>query len=71
MADVSEFNAATGEVTERDFTPEEAAQRASDALAVTEAQAVADAEQADRETQRAALLARLGITADEAALLIT
>lgn len=45
MADVIEIDAATGEVVERDFTPEEVAQREADQAAV---QAAAEA-QADRE----------------------
>jgi len=39
MADVVEIDAATGAVIERDFTPEELAQREADALAAAEAQA--------------------------------
>ena len=69
MADVVEVDAETGEVIERDYTPEEAAQRAADVeaarLADTEREAAAQA----REVARAALLDRLGITSEEAVLL--
>jgi phenylpropionate dioxygenase-like ring-hydroxylating dioxygenase large terminal subunit len=40
MADVVEINAETGEVVERDFTPEEKAQRQADAAAATEQQTI-------------------------------
>lgn len=71
MADITETDYTTDPptVTERDFTPEEVAQRAADAeaarLADTEREAAAQA----RATARAALLDRLGITSDEAVLL--
>jgi hypothetical protein len=48
MSDVLEINAQTGERIERDYTPEEAAQRAKDqAAAEAAAQAAADKEAAD------------------------
>ena len=59
-------NVATGEITEVELTAEELAQRTKDAAA--EAKSKADAEKA--ATDKAALLAKLGITADEAALLL-
>lgn len=72
MADVIETDYTTDPptVTERDFTPEELAQREKDAadFAAAEAAAVAAAE--DRAVRRAALLERLGITEDEAVLLL-
>lgn len=70
MADVVILNAVTGEVTERDFTPEELAQRAADAAAAAQAQADVDAKAAADAAARAALLDRLGITEDEARLLL-
>lgn len=70
MADVIEIDAATGVVTERDFTVEELAQRETDQSDVAEAQALLDSESATRTVAREALLARLGITADEALLLL-
>jgi hypothetical protein len=63
------FDAITGETTdiERDATAEEIAAR--DALiAEAEANAIVAAE---KEAQKTALLEKLGITADEAALLLS
>jgi len=64
---VKEVNAETGEETLRDMNAAELAQLAKDvaereAIEATEAQAKAD---------KAALLAKLGITADEAKLLLS
>lgn len=61
---------ATGEVTERPFTAEEIAQREADAAAFAAAQAEAEAAAAAKAAEREALLAKLGITAEEAALLL-
>jgi hypothetical protein len=66
MGQVIEIDAATGIVVERDFTPEELAQREVDAAAEVERQSVI----AEKAAARAALLERLGITADEASLLL-
>ena len=56
MIDVVEIDAATGEIVERDFTPEEAAQRAKDqAAAEAAAQAAADKEAADKAARDAAI----------------
>ena len=56
MSEVLEINAATGERIERDFTPEEAAQRAKDqAEAEAAAQAAADKETADAAARDAAI----------------
>ena len=70
MTTAIEINCETGEVIERPLTAEElaaneaaAAQAEADRLAA-EAKAAADAE------AKAALLAKLGITADEAKLLL-
>ena len=62
-----EFNAITGEetITEREETKEETKARL-DAEKAAKAYAEAKAEQ---ETKKAALLARLGLTAEEAKLL--
>jgi hypothetical protein len=63
-----EFNALTGEttVTERDETPQEQAEReAAEANA-----AVRQAEAEAKATARQALLTKLGITAEEAQLLL-
>ena len=63
---IHEVNAATGEVIDREATAEELAQKAIDAQTAAE-KATAEA---DRAEAKAALLDRLGITADEAALLL-
>lgn len=56
MADVIQIDIATGERIERDFTPEEAAQRAKDqAAAEAAAQAAADKEAADKAARDAAI----------------
>lgn len=56
----------TGEVTDREMNDAEYAQHLTD---VANAQAKAD-ETTAKENAKAALLAKLGITADEAALLL-
>ena len=63
-------NCTTGEVTELDLTADEIAQREADAQAAVQAKAEADADAAAKATAKAALLSKLGITADEAALLL-
>ena len=60
----------TGEVSEIELTAEEVAQRAADAQAFADAKAAEDADKAAKAADKAALLERLGITADEAALLL-
>ena len=70
MTKAIEVNCTTGEVTERDLTAEEL-QAQADAAAQAEAERVAaEAEAEAKATAKAALLKRLGITADEAALLL-
>ena len=67
-----EVNCATGEVTERELTAEEIAQREADAAAYATAKAAADAAEAVAATARAsaeAKLAALGLTGDEIAAL--
>ena len=59
-------NCTTGEVIEREATAEELAQQAIDDAAELARQAEAEA----RAEAKAALLERLGITAEEAALLL-
>jgi hypothetical protein len=63
-----DFNALTGEetITERDETAAETKLRLDRAKELAAAQAAAEA----RATQKAALLDRLGITEDEAKLLL-
>ena len=60
----------TGEVSEIELTAEEVAQREADAQAHAEAEAQEEADKAVKEAAKAELLARLGITAEEAALLL-
>ena len=68
--DIIEIDAITGEVTERAYTKAEQADH--DAL-VAKAKTLLDAEIAASEAKasaRAAILDRLGLTADEAALIL-
>ena len=60
----------TGEVSEIELTAEEVAQREADAKAFADQKAAEDADKAAAEVAKADLLARLGITADEAKLLL-
>ena len=61
------FNIETGETSERPFTKEETAQMEANA-----ARNAAEAEiEAQKATDKAALLAKLGITADEVKLLLS
>lgn len=63
---IHEVNAATGEVIDREPTAEELAQKAIDEQAAADKAAA----EAQRATAKAALLERLGITEDEAKLLL-
>ena len=63
-------NCETGEVSEVELTAEEVAQRAADATQAAKAKAEADADAATKATAKTALLAKLGISAEEAALLL-
>jgi hypothetical protein len=70
MTQILEVWANTGEIVERDFTPEELVQREADLAAAAEAAAEADAVVAQREALRASAekkLAKLGLTVDEIA----
>lgn len=69
MADVVEIDAQTGTVIEREFTPEEFAQREADALAYAEAQAAAEAAAAEAAALKQSALDKLmalGLTEAEA-----
>ena len=66
MSKVYEINATTGEIIERDLTAAERAEAAKAAQDFAEAKALNDA----KEAEKAALLDRLGITAEEAKLLL-
>jgi hypothetical protein len=60
----------TGEVSEIELTAEEVAQRVADAKAYADEKAKEEADAAAKAADKAALLERLGITAEEAALLL-
>ena len=61
----------TGEVSEIELTAEEVAQREADAQAFAEAKAKEQADKAAADAAKAELLAKLGITEDEAKLLLS
>jgi len=63
-------NCETGEVTETELSADETAQREADAIAHANQKAAEDALAASKAIQKAQLLEKLGITADEAALLL-
>ena len=63
-------NCETGEVSEVELTAEEIAQREADRAAFEAQQAAAEAEAKAKAEAKAALLAKLGITEDEAKLLL-
>jgi hypothetical protein len=65
-----EVNCATGIAVEIPLTQEEIAQREVDAAAAATAKHEADALAAEQAEAKAALLTKLGITADEAKLLL-
>jgi hypothetical protein len=68
---VYEVNATTNEIIERDPTPEEIAQELADRERLAkQAKAKSEAE-AIKAAEKSALLAKLGITADEAKLLLS
>ena len=70
MSEVVEVWADTGVVVERDYTEEELAQREIDRIAAEEAEAARLVEEAAKAAKRAELLERLGITEDEAKILL-
>jgi hypothetical protein len=65
------INCETGEQTEVELTAEEIAQREADAKAYEAEQKAKEAEAAAKAQAKAELLAKLGITAEEAALLLS
>jgi hypothetical protein len=60
----------TGEVVERELTSEEVTQQAVDEATARAAEQAREAEAAAKEAARKALLDKLGITAEEAQLLL-
>ena len=65
-----EVNCTTGEVLEIELTDEEVAQREADAAAAETQRKADEKAVADKAVARAAILDRLGLTADEAAILL-
>jgi vacuolar-type H+-ATPase subunit H len=65
------INVETGEETLRELNAEELAQQAIDEANVAAAKAIADAEAEAKETAKAALLEQLGITEEQAKLLLS
>ena len=65
--DVIEINVATGDRIEREFTDEELSQRELDKISLEKRKA----DEIEIEAKKLALLERLGITAEEANLLIS
>lgn len=63
-------NCETGEVEEIELTADEIAARTAEAAAYAKAEADREAEATAKAAAKDALLAKLGITADEAALLL-
>ena len=70
VATTIEVNCSTGEVTERPLTAEELAQREADAAAHAATKHEEEVAAAEAAIAKAALLAKLGITEDEAKLLL-
>ena len=71
MADIVEINCETGEVTERDFTPEEKAQREANAKAFAEAKAKEEAEAAAKAEAKVAIAEKLGLSEEDLATLLS
>jgi|688.fasta_scaffold753740_1 hypothetical protein len=67
MADKLELDAQTGELVERDYTADEQAQRKKDLAKYV---ALAEADKA-RAKAKAEVIAKLGLTADEVAALLS
>jgi hypothetical protein len=65
------INCETGEQTEVELTAEEVAQREADAAKAEADKVAKDAADAAKAEAKAELLARLGLTAEEAALLVS
>jgi hypothetical protein len=70
MSTAIEVNCATGEVVERPLTAEELAQREADAAAFAAAEHEKEVAAQAQAEAKAALLTKLGITEDEAKLLL-
>lgn len=66
-----EINCTTGEETIHELTDAEIAQREADATAYAAQKVLDDAEAVAKASEKAAVLARLGLTAEEAKLLLS
>ena len=67
----TEYFALTGETKESPFTEDDLAQHKADQALLAKAEASAKAEAEAKEAAKAALLNKLGITAEEARLLLS
>jgi len=70
MTNAIEVNCETGETIERPLTAEELAQREADAAKFEADRLAQEAEATQKAAEKATLLAKLGITEDEAKLLL-
>ena len=70
MTTAIEVNCETGEVTKRELTADELAQREADAAKAESDRVAQEAEATQKAAEKVALLAKLGITEDEAKLLL-
>jgi hypothetical protein len=68
---ITEYDALTNETIEREATAKEVAQYEKDAAAQAKAKADAEAEAETKATEKSALLSKLGITQEEANLLLS
>lgn len=66
-----EHNVETGEITETQLTAKEIAEIKATADLIAERQAILDQELAIKAAEKSALLAQLGITEDQAKLLLS
>lgn len=71
MATKLVVNCETGEVSEIALTEEELLQREADAQAAAEAEAARLADEAEKAAKKSELLAKLGITEEDAKLLLS
>ena len=67
----TDYSAITNEAVEIELTAEEIAQREADIIAFAQAEEARLAEEAAKAANKAALLERLGITEEEAKLLLS
>jgi hypothetical protein len=68
---IFQHNVENDEVTVREFTDAEQAERDAEVAAFAEAKAIKQAEATAKATAKAALLAQLGITEEQAKLLLS